>query len=54
LDEPFARRAAQLCRKAGADPAAIEGWIEEGRRRGARARMPPFSGGMHGMQSPGP
>jgi hypothetical protein len=34
-------QAAGLCRKAGADLAAIEGWIEEGRRRGARARMPP-------------
>ena len=36
-----------LCRKAGADPEAIPAWIEEGRRRAANARQPPFSGGMH-------
>jgi hypothetical protein len=41
LDEPFARSAAQLCRKAGADPAAIPAWIEVGRRRAEAARMPP-------------
>jgi hypothetical protein len=46
LDEPLARSAAQLCRKAGADPEAIPGWIEEGRRRAANARRPPFSGGL--------
>ncbi len=40
LDEPLARSAAQLCRKAGADPAAIPAWIEEGRRRAANARRP--------------
>ena len=45
LDEPLARSAAQLCRKAGADPEAIPAWIEEGRRRSANARRPPFSGG---------
>ena len=28
LDEPLARSAAQLCRKAGADPEAIPTWIE--------------------------
>jgi len=43
LDEPLARQAAQLCRKAGADPEAIAAWVEEGRRRRAAARMPPFS-----------
>ncbi len=45
LDEPLARSAAHLCRKAGADPEAIPAWIEEGRRRSANARRPPFSGG---------
>jgi hypothetical protein len=45
LDEPLARCAAWLCRQAGADPAAIPAWIEEGRRRSANARKPPFSGG---------
>ena len=35
LDEPLARQAAALCRKAGADPEAILAWIEEGRRRAA-------------------
>lgn len=48
LDEPRARQAAQLCRKAGADEPAIAAWAEEGRRRRAAARMPPFSGGLHG------
>ena len=47
-DEPLARQAADLCRKAGADPEAIPAWIEEGRRRRAVARQPPFSGGVHG------
>ena len=47
LDEPLARCAAQLCRKAGADPQAIPAWIEEGRRRRAAAGKPPFSGGLH-------
>ena len=48
LDEPLARQAARLCRKAGADPEAIPAWIEDGRRRAASARQPPFSGGLHG------
>jgi hypothetical protein len=48
LDEPLARQAAGLCRKAGADPEAIPAWIAEGRRRRAAARQPPFSGGLHG------
>ena len=47
-DEPLARQAAMLCRQAGADPEAIPAWIEEGRRRRAAAKMPPFSGGIHG------
>ena len=41
-----ARQAAQLCRDAGADPAAIPAWVEEGRRRAAQAGLPPFSGGL--------
>ncbi len=45
LDEPLARSAARLCRMAGADADAIPGWIEEGRRRSANARRPPFSCG---------
>ena len=48
LGEPLARQAAGLCRKAGADPEAVPGWIAEGRRRRAAARIPPFSGGLHG------
>jgi hypothetical protein len=44
LDEPLARSAARLCRQAGADLEAIPAWIEEGRRRSANARRPPFSG----------
>ena len=47
-DEPLARQAAGLCRKAGADPEAIPAWTAEGRRRRAAARQPPFSGGLHG------
>jgi hypothetical protein len=54
LDEPLIRRAAGLCRKAGSTRRAIEGWIEEGRRRGTRARVPPFSGGLHGRRLPRP
>jgi hypothetical protein len=45
LDEPLARCAALLCRRAGADTAAIPAWIEEGRRRAANARRPPSPGG---------
>ena len=48
LDEPLARQAAGLCRKAGADPEAIPAWIEEGRRRRDNASRPPFSGGVQG------
>ena len=33
-DEPLSRQAAELCRKVGADPEAIAGWIEKGRRQG--------------------
>jgi hypothetical protein len=47
-DEPLARQAAGLCRKAGADPDAIPAWTEEGRRRARNVRMPPPSGGLHG------
>jgi hypothetical protein len=42
LDEPLSRQAAQSCRDAGADPDAIPAWIEEGRRRRAAAKRPPF------------
>ena len=45
-DEPLARSAARLCRMAGADADAIPGWIQEGRRRSANARLPPFCGGL--------
>jgi hypothetical protein len=41
LDEPLCRQAAWLCRDAGADPAAVPAWIEEGRRRAENARRPP-------------
>ncbi len=44
LDEPLARCAARLCRRAGRIR-RIPAWIEEGRRRSANARQPPFSGG---------
>jgi len=44
LDEPIARSAARLCRRAGADPQAIPAWIQEGRHRAANTRRPPFSG----------
>jgi hypothetical protein len=45
--EPLKRQAAQLCRKAGADPQAIPAWIQAGRARRAAASRPPFSGGLH-------
>ena len=48
MDEPLTRQAAGLCRLAGADLEAIPAWIEEGRRRKANAKQPPFSGGLHG------
>jgi hypothetical protein len=35
-----------LCRKAGADEAAIAGWVEVGRQRRADARRFPLSGGL--------
>jgi len=34
---------AELCRTAGADESLIPRWIQEGRRRVAARRMPPFS-----------
>jgi len=43
-DEPLARSAARLCRKAGADEALIPYWVAEGRRRAEAARLPPCSG----------
>ncbi len=51
LDEPLARQAAGLCRKAGAYPDAIPAWIEEGRRRRANAGRAPFS---DSRKRPGP
>jgi len=53
LDEPLARCAAGLCRKAGADVEAIPEWVEEGRRRAAEAKLPPFSGGLRGRGGSG-
>ncbi len=41
LDEPLARCAADLCRKAGADESLIPQWVAEGKRRAEAARMPP-------------
>jgi acyl-CoA reductase-like NAD-dependent aldehyde dehydrogenase len=52
LSEPLDRRAADLCRKAGADPEAIPAWIEKGRRRRTAATMPPPSGGVRGGGAP--
>jgi hypothetical protein len=43
-DAPVYLQIAQLCIKAGADTAVISRWIEEGRRRAAAARWPPFTG----------
>ena len=39
-NEPRARQAAVLCRKAGAAPEAIPAWIEEERRRRAAVTRP--------------
>jgi hypothetical protein len=47
IEYPRAKAAADLCRKAGADPEAIPRWIEVGRERAVQARLPPFSGGLH-------
>ena len=54
LDEPLVRQAADLCRKAGADPDAISRWVEEGRRRAESARKMPHSGQPRGYRQPGP
>lgn len=43
LDELRARAAARFCIAAGADESLIPAWVEEGRRRAAERRMPPFS-----------
>jgi hypothetical protein len=42
-DEVLARSAARLCRLAGADEAAIPGWVEVGRRRRANAGKLPLT-----------
>ena len=47
-DEATPRRAAGLCRDAGADAALIAEWTEIGRQRRADARRLPFSGGLRG------
>jgi hypothetical protein len=43
-EAPVYLQIAQLCIKAGADTALISRWIEEGRRRAAAAKQPPFTG----------
>jgi hypothetical protein len=43
LDEPRSKAAASFCIAAGADESLIPAWIEEGRRRVAMRRKPPFS-----------
>jgi hypothetical protein len=53
LEEPLARQAAWRCREAGADPEAIPRWVKIGRERAAKARLQPFSGGLHGGGRPG-
>jgi len=52
LSEPLDRQAADLCRKAGADPEAIPAWTEKGRQRRSAATMPPPSGGVRGGGAP--
>jgi hypothetical protein len=42
-DEPRSKAAASFCIAAGANQSLIPGWIEEGRRRIALRRKPPFS-----------
>jgi hypothetical protein len=44
--EARAMAAARFCLEAGADEALVPKWVEEGRRRAAVARHPPFSGGV--------
>lgn len=51
LSERLAKQAAGLCRKAGADPEAIPGWIEVGRERRVTAGRPPFSAPHHRRRS---
>lgn len=46
LNEPKARAAAHRYLVAGADVDQVTRWEEEGRRRGANANRPPFSGGL--------
>jgi hypothetical protein len=41
--EPRSKAAAGFCTAAGADESLIPGWVEEGRRRVAIRRKPPFS-----------
>jgi len=41
IDASACQQIAQLCISAGADMAAIERWMDEGRRRAARARQIP-------------
>jgi hypothetical protein len=46
LDEPLARSGGRGGGAAGGGPRGGPRWIEEGRRRSANARRPPFSGGL--------
>ena len=40
IQEPHAKSAADLCRKAGADPEVIPAWIEIGRARRGEHQLP--------------
>jgi hypothetical protein len=48
------RLIADLCIKAGADPAQIPGWIEVGRQRAELARQVPYTGAAHPVSHPPP
>jgi hypothetical protein len=46
------RLIADLCIKAGADPAQIPGWIQVGRQRAELARQVPYTGTAHPAANP--
>lgn len=48
------RLIADLCIKAGADPAQIPAWIEVGRQRAELARQVPYTGAAHAAPHPPP
>lgn len=48
------RLIADLCIKAGADPAQIPGWVEVGRQRAELARQVPYTGAAHPASHPAP